>query len=192
MNKLGSALPLPGRGWNLLIVPSPTLLSPIFCSVNSLGSRLQGWGFSLPIALPDGKFHALRISCQGALEAELARATRQGAWREGGVGGRPGVDLGSGVSWSESTQSYLSDTHGAYHMQGPVLSPLQASVHLQEAQRGRVSSPRTHSNWKSNAESLAPESSPLPESGLKEARQTLPLKSPKCPWGQRCPFWSGR
>lgn len=67
-------------------------------------------------------------------EGELAREamrTGHGGHGEGaapGVCDRPGVELGAGVSWSESMQRYLADTYGTYHMHGPVLSPLQESI----------------------------------------------------------------
>lgn len=45
---------------------------PVAASGPGCKENFSGWGFSLPIALPERKFHALRISRQSTLEVELA------------------------------------------------------------------------------------------------------------------------
>lgn len=85
-------------------------------------------------------------------------------------------------------------------MYGRVLSSLQVSIHAQmwnvrpregeELAQGHTASEQE--KLELNTGSLAPESTPLPKSGLKEARETLPLRSQECPWGQRGPPWSSQ
>lgn len=84
-------------------------------------------------------------------------------------------------------------------MCGRVLSPLQVSLQVQmwqvrpregeELAQGHTANKQE--KLELNAGSLTPESNPRLKSRLKEARQTLPLKSQECPWGQSDPPWSG-
>lgn len=72
MDKQDRTRPLPRLGWNLLLVPSLSQRVLRMASGPGCKENFSGWGFSLPIALPERKFHALRISRQSALEVELA------------------------------------------------------------------------------------------------------------------------
>lgn len=111
-----------------------------------------------------------------------------------------GVDLGAGISRSESTQRYVADAYGANLMRGRDLSPLQVSIHAQMWNaRPREGEELAQGHAASEQEKLelntgipAPESTPLPKSGLKEVRQTLPLRFQECPWGQRGTPWSSQ
>lgn len=123
---------------DLLLVPGLTFLSLRgFCrqpQVLAVRRELLWVWFRSSHCLLERKFHTLRISCQGALRVSWpGRPCAQGMEGRGKVK-QPGsvtslgVELGAGVSWSESMQRYLSDTYGTYHMHGPALSPIQVSI----------------------------------------------------------------